>query len=51
MILDNQMSYYLNKKKSKGKIDMVAATVDAMALWLIEKVNEIEGSYNPVHVL
>lgn len=51
MIVDNQLSYYLNKKKSKGKIDMVAATVDAMALWLIQRVEEVEGSYNPVHSL
>lgn len=51
MIVDNQLSYYLNKKKSKGKIDMVAATVDAMALWLIEKVDEVEGNYNPIHIL
>lgn len=51
MIIDNQMSYYLNKKKSNGKIDMVASTVDAMALWLNEKVEEEEGQYAGVHVL
>jgi len=33
MITNSDLSYKLNKKQSEGKIDMVASTVDAMALW------------------
>ena len=38
MVTNSNLSYYLNKKKSSGKIDMVAATVDAMALWQQDKI-------------
>lgn len=40
VVYDNNMSYYLNKKKSNGKIDMVAALVDSMALWQMEIADE-----------
>lgn len=40
VVLDNNLSYYLNKKKSSGKIDMVAAMVDSLALWETEIVDE-----------
>jgi phage terminase large subunit-like protein len=30
---DNMLNSYINKKKSVGKIDMVAATINAMVLW------------------
>ena len=51
MVVDNQLSYYLNKRKSKGKIDMVASTVDAMALWNEEHINDVESDYMSVHTL
>ena len=35
-VYDNNLNSYVNKKKSTGKIDLVAATIDAMALWNIE---------------
>lgn len=41
MITDMNLSYHLNKKKSKGRIDMVAATIDAMALWQQANLDEI----------
>ena len=40
VVLDTNLSYYLNKKKSSGKIDMVAALVDSMALWETEIADE-----------
>lgn len=36
MVRDMNLSYYLNKRQSSGKIDMVAALVNAMALWNTE---------------
>lgn len=33
---DNMLNTYINKKKSNGKVDMVAATINAMVLWDIE---------------
>lgn len=33
MITNTNMTYFLNKKKSEGKIDAAAAIVDSMALW------------------
>lgn len=38
-VYDNNLNSYVNKKKSSGKIDMVAATINAMTLWTIE-INE-----------
>lgn len=34
---DTNLNQYINKKKSKGKIDMVAATLNAFVLWNMEK--------------
>lgn len=33
---DNNLNTYINKKKSIGKVDMVAATINAIVLWKIE---------------
>lgn len=33
---DNNLNTYINKKRSTGKVDMVAATINAMVLWKIE---------------
>ena len=41
MVTDMNMSYFLNKKQSKGKIDMVASLVDAMALYQFDEVESI----------
>lgn len=41
MVTDMNMSYFLNKKQSKGKIDMVASLVDAMALYQLDEVESI----------
>ena len=35
-VFDNNLNSYVNKRKSTGKIDMVAATINAIALWNIE---------------
>lgn len=35
-IKDNNLNSYVNKKKSTGKIDMLAATINAMVLWKFE---------------
>lgn len=32
-VLDNNLNFYINKKKSSGKIDMLAATINAMYMW------------------
>lgn len=32
-VVDTNLNTYINKKKSVGKIDMVAATLNAMSLW------------------
>lgn len=42
-LTDSNLNTYINKKKSKGKIDMVAALINAMFLWekdLLEMENE-----------
>lgn len=39
-IYDMNLSYYLNKRKSNGKIDMCAALVNTMCLWADEIDNE-----------
>jgi phage terminase large subunit-like protein len=36
-VLDNNLNSYVNKKKSTGKIDMLAATINAMVLWNFER--------------
>lgn len=33
---DNNLNTYINKKKSVGKVDMLAATINAVVLWKIE---------------
>lgn len=38
-VKDNNLNSYVNKKKSAGKIDMVAATINSFVLW----INEIEN--------
>jgi phage terminase large subunit-like protein len=35
-VKDNNLNTYVNKKKSTGKIDMVASTINAVYLWNIE---------------
>lgn len=35
-VYDTNLNSYINKKKSNGKVDMVAATLNAVALWNIE---------------
>lgn len=35
-VLDTNLNGYVNKKKSTGKIDMLAATINAMYLWNLE---------------
>ena len=35
-VKDTNLNSYVNKKKSAGKIDMLAATINAMALWKID---------------
>lgn len=42
-VLDTNLNAYVNKRKSSGKIDMVAATINAMALWNKE-IEENVGS-------
>lgn len=44
-VLDNNLNGYVNKKKSTGKIDMLAATINAMVLWNAELI-EGESVYN-----
>lgn len=36
-VKDNNLNSYVNKKKSMGKIDMLAATINAMVLWNLER--------------
>lgn len=36
---DTNLNMYINKKKSTGKIDMVAATINAMHLWKEDKLS------------
>ncbi|PGP00472.1 terminase large subunit [Bacillus cereus] len=35
-VLDTNLNTYVSKKKSNGKIDMLAATINAMVLWKID---------------
>lgn len=35
-VYDTNLNSYVNKKKSNGKIDMLAATINAMTLWNID---------------
>lgn len=35
-VKDNNLNTYINKKKSTGKVDMVASTINAMVLWDLE---------------
>ena len=35
-VFDTNLNSYINKKKSNGKVDMVAATLNAVALWNLE---------------
>lgn len=38
-VKDNNLNTYINKKKSNGKVDMVAATVNSIVLWIAEIEN------------
>ena len=38
-VKDNNLNTYINKKKSTGKVDMVASTINAMWLWNNELVD------------
>lgn len=38
-VKDTNMNGYVNKKKSTGKIDMLAATINAMVLWNLDILN------------
>lgn len=38
-VYDTNLHMYINKKKSTGKIDLVAASLNAMALWNVEIEN------------
>jgi phage terminase large subunit-like protein len=40
-VKDNNLNTYVNKKKSTGKIDMVAATINAVVLWNNEIIDGI----------
>lgn len=41
---DNNLNTYINKKKSTGKVDLVAATVNAIVLWF-EEIIEGQSVY------
>lgn len=43
-VFDTNLNSYVNKKKSNGKIDMLAATIDAVTLWQTE-LDEGKSSY------
>lgn len=43
-VFDANMNSYVNKKKSTGKIDMLAATINAVALWNTE-IEEGKSTY------
>lgn len=51
MVTNAELSYFLNKKKSSGKIDMVAATVDAMTLWQHENIEDLMYSNTNAYVI
>ena len=41
VVLDTNLNGYINKKKSNGKIDMVAALINAMVFWEKEFAGEL----------
>lgn len=43
-VFDTNLNSYINKKKSNGKVDMVASTINAVTLWNIE-IEEGRSSY------
>lgn len=43
-VFDTNMNSYVNKKKSTGKVDMLAATINAVALWNTE-IEEGKSAY------
>lgn len=54
VVLDTNLNGYINKKKSSGKIDMVAALINAMVFWekdfagelnIYESEEEREGGF------
>lgn len=45
-VLDTNLNSYVNKKKSTGKIDLVAATINAMALWNKEQEETMGSVYD-----
>ena len=44
-VLDTNLNGYVNKKKSTGKIDLVAATINAMVMWNIDIENNLKCIY------
>lgn len=50
MITNTNMSYFLNKKQSDGKIDMIAALVNSLALWR-DEVDEEDYSDEGIIIL
>lgn len=44
-VLDTNLNGYVNKKKSTGKIDLVAATINAMVMWNIDIENNQKCIY------
>lgn len=49
-VLDTNLNGYVNKKKSTGKIDMLAATINAMYLWNLE-ILEGESAYEDREII
>lgn len=45
---DSNLNSYINKKKSKGKIDMVASTINAVFLWEKEILEDEQSSYGGI---
>lgn len=46
---DGNLNSYLNKKKSTGKIDMVASLINSIALWELEVKQETGSIYESEH--
>lgn len=49
-VKDNNLNTYVNKKKSIGKIDMVAATINAVVLWK-DTIDEGPSAYDDRDVI
>lgn len=50
-VKDTNLNSYVNKKKSNGKIDMLAATICAMALWYQEINDNQAQNYNAIRII